>query len=794
MHRNTSMIFGQSRTMLWCLMAYVLFAGYLFCLPANLFDRPLSTVLESSDGQMLSAQIARDEQWRLPPADTLPERFVQCLLQYEDKRFYCHPGFDPLAMIRAAWLNIKHRRIVSGGSTLTMQVIRLSRQNKQRTPSEKFVEILLATRLELKYSKREILRMYATHAPFGGNVVGLESASWRYFNKPASHLSWGEAATLAVLPNSPALIHPGKNREALRRKRDALLDVLFEKKIIDTHARKLAIAEPLPDAPARLPSYAPHLLAFLQKQGKSGRLKTTLNYNLQKQLNELAKAHWTHLRFKGIHNLAILVIDIQSNQVIAYVGNSPAAGPDHGQFVDVLQAPRSTGSILKPFLYAAALKSGKILPKALLTDIPLSIAGYKPENYSNSYDGVVPADKALSRSLNVPFVKLLQQYEVPRFYSNLKQVGLSTLHQPPDHYGLSLILGGAECTLWDITNAYAGLARSLYNYGPQSQNSKVPYPFTKATTLLEENPEPGSRQVRVQQLPFSPDAIHFTFKAMEEVVRPSVEGDWKRFEAGRRIAWKTGTSYGFRDAWAVGLDTKYAVGVWVGNADGEGKSDLIGVYAAAPLLFDVFKKLPAANHWFPAPYDELEEVIVCKESGFLANEHCPSDTVLSTRNAFRTPVCPFHKLLHLSADSKYRISQDCQGNQSIASRPWFILPPTEEYYYRKKHPEYQAPPPLHPGCTGSDLQSSNPLELIYPSFATILVPARELDGNYNNIILKASHRDANARVFWHLDNRYLGSTKNFHTFEIQPVPGLHEIVVVDEMGNVARRSVEIKLE
>lgn len=794
MHRRKIWKFLKANAMPGCVLAYLFYLIFLFSLPAKLFQEPLSTVLEARDGRLLSAQIAEDEQWRLPPADSLSDKFVKCLLQYEDKRFYYHPGVDPVALLRAAWLNLKHQRIVSGGSTISMQVIRLSRKNKPRTLSEKLIEIILASRLELKYSKSDILKLYANNAPFGGNVVGLESASWRYYNKPSPLLSWGEAATLAVLPNSPAMIHPGRNRDVLRRKRNELLEVLFRRKIIDEAEKQLAQSEPIPETPVPLPSNAPHLLSYFQQNGRSGRLKTSIDFNLQKQLNDLAVAHWSHLKFQGINNLAILVLDIESNQVLAYVGNSPLAGSEHGQYVDIIQAPRSSGSILKPFLYASALSNGEILLQSLLTDIPISIAGYKPENYLQSYDGVVPADKALSRSLNVPFVKLLQEHGVARFYSTLQRLGFTSLNRPPDHYGLSLILGGAECTLWDVTNAYAGMARTLNGYYELSQNQRITAPYVKAELLHGERRGQSPKLLNTDKLPLSPDAIHFTFQAMAQVVRPGAEGDWQRFEASRRIAWKTGTSFGFRDAWAVGVDTKYAVGVWVGNADGEGRTGLVGVYTAAPLLFDVFKKLPATNKWFEEPYEEMQEAVVCQQSGYLANQYCPKDTVFSIKKALRSSVCSFHKLVHLTPDGRYSLSMQCRKNRELQSRSWFILPPAEEYYYRKKHPEYQPPPPLHPDCISSGSQSGTPLELIYPATSTLLVPPKDLSGELNTIILKASHRDPNATVFWHLDNKFLGSTKGIHTMQIEPIAGKHQIVVVDESGNTAERWVEIKLE
>lgn len=777
----------------WGFTLYLALIWYLFILPQNLFNKPLSTILEANDGRLLSAKIAADEQWRLPPSDTIPEKFTQCLVQFEDKRFFSHPGIDLIAIVRAIGLNIKHRKIISGGSTISMQVIRLSRGDQKRTLYEKLIELILATRLELKFSKTEVLKLYSSNAPFGGNVVGLESASWRYFGKPSSLLSWGEAATLAVLPNSPGLIHPGRNRNSLLLNRDALLRRLHNNGIIKKQELNLALSEPIPEEPTSLPSNAPHLLTYLQKNGISGRLKTTIDFPLQNEVNKIVSTQANYLGFQGIYNIAVLVLDIENNTVLAYVGNDPGAGQQHAGYVDIIQSPRSTGSILKPFLYASALTNGEILPNALLPDVPLSIAGYKPENYLQSYDGVVPAAKALSRSLNVPFVKLLQQYGVPRFYNKLRAAGFTTLNNPPDHYGLSLILGGAECTLWDVTNAYAGLARTLNSYFDNSQKKTLSSPFKKAIIIKATPKAILTNNMANQSLPFTSDAIHFTFQAMSEVIRPDSEGDWKRFDASRKIAWKTGTSYGYKDAWAIGVDTKYAVGVWVGNADGESRPGLIGVYSAAPLLFEVFQKLPPTGKWFETPFDDLEQAVVCKESGFLAGEFCPFDTTWTTRNALQSKVCPFHKLLHLTEDEKYQVSVNCIAPNQMVNKGWFVLTPSEEYYFRKKHPDYLSPPPMHPNCSGSENSENLPIELIYPNSPSIIVPPRDLNGYINKVILKASHRNPKMTLFWHLDNVYLGSTTGLHTMEIVPTDGKHVIVVVDEDGNTIRREFEIKI-
>ena len=407
---------------------------YTFCLPKELFHVPYATVVVDRHNELLGARIAKDGQWRFPPCDSVPDKFIRCLLAFEDKHFYKHPGVNPFSLFRAAWQNLRHGRIVSGGSTLTMQTIRLSR-NQPRTFLEKIIEIILATRLELQYSKQEILAMYASHAPFGGNVVGLDAATWRYFSHPASDLSWAEAATLAALPNAPSSIYPGKNREALLKKRNRILKILLEQGDISASDFKLALAEPLPTTPRALPQIAPHLVDHIANQYPGQYVVSTIDKGLQLQMEALANRHSQEFARSDIKNLALLVIDLQDNQVLAYCGNTRLDGLANGHQVDIIRAPRSTGSILKPFLYYAALEEGLILPHMLLPDIPININGFAPQNFNRQFEGAVSASEALARSLNIPSVELLQQYGVPKFYDFLQQIGLSTPAHPASHYG-----------------------------------------------------------------------------------------------------------------------------------------------------------------------------------------------------------------------------------------------------------------------------------------------------------------------------------------------------------------------
>lgn len=744
-------------------ICFLLAVAYACCLPGTLFHVPYSTVVTDRQGELLGARIATDGQWRFPPCDNVPDKFARSLLAFEDQYFYYHPGVNPLAILRAFRQNIRNRRIVSGGSTLTMQVIRLSR-NRPRTWKEKLIEMILATRLEWKYSKSEILALYASHAPFGGNVVGLDAAAWRYFSHPATELSWAEAATLAVLPNAPSDIRPGKGREGLLRKRNHVLKKLWQQGDIDSLSYRLALDEPLPEAPKPLPAVAPHLVNRLSQERPGQRIVSTLDKALQMQVEELAERKSAEFRQSDIRNLAILIVDLRTNQIAAYCGNTNYGGNTSGNQVDIITAPRSTGSILKPFLYYAALEEGLILPRTLLPDIPVNINGFSPQNFDHRFEGAVPADEALARSLNIPAVHLLQCYGVPKFYHLLREAGLTTLHRPASHYGLSLILGGAEATLWDITSAYAQMGRSLLRL-PQTPCS------------LTNSPQPAGE---VHKDLFHPGGVWQVFEALTEVNRPE-EIDWKAIPSMHPVAWKTGTSYGFRDAWAVGVTPRYAVGVWVGNATGEGKPGLVGARTAGPVLFDVLNLLPASSRWFERPTGVLVDAEVCSQSGYLKSRFCPDiDTVLILPAGKRTEVCPYHHPVTLTADKKYRVYAGRTSSESTVSTSWFTLPPVWEWYYIQHHPEYQPLPPLQAGMSE---ETYRPLQFIYPTPNAHITLSRQLDGSTGFLTAELAHNHPQTTVFWHLDDDYLTQTTDFHRIAIKPAQGKHILTAVDAAGN-----------
>jgi penicillin-binding protein 1C len=763
-------------------VAFVLLLVYYFSLPRQLFSEPYATVIESNEGELLGAKIAKDGQWRFPAQDSVPYKFKECIVAFEDRQFFRHPGFNPVAMANAARQNASAGRVVRGGSTLTQQVIRLSRKGKRRTYFEKLIEIVLSTRLELRHSKDEILELYAAHAPYGGNVVGLEMASWRYFGVQSHQLSWAESATLAVLPNAPSLIYPGKNQQKLLDKRNRLLHQLRKQGVIDRQTCALAMAEPLPQKPFALPQIAQHLLQRVAKSHEGQRITTTIDLSLQNRVNQLASYYYNQFKQNEVNNLAIVVVDIRNRDIISYVGNSPTDAA-HQKDVDVIGAPRSTGSILKPLLYAAMLDDGNLLPNTLIADVPTQISGYAPQNFNLTFDGAVPAHRALARSLNIPAVLMLQDFGVNKFYEKLQQFKLRDVSRRPDNYGLSLILGGAESNLWDLSRTYAGMS-STVNYFNRNQGKYRTKEFAELNYIKGVENDFGKDSY--QKTILGAGSIYLAYNAMEEVNRPEGDEAWKFYDSSLKIAWKTGTSFGNRDAWAIGANSRYVVAIWVGNATGEGRPALTGVETAAPVLFDVFNLLPRAK-WFSPPLNDLEEVEVCTKSGYLAQDDCPKVKQLVPLKGKTTAICPYHKLVHLDTGGRFRVNSNCENVDAIVTKKWFVLPPVMEWYYKSQHIEYAPLPPFRDDCSGTQAV----MDFIYPKNNGKIYLTKDFNSQIQPVILKVAHSQRETALFWYVDNEFKGMTKTFHEMPIKASTGLHYITVTDEFGNEINRKIEI---
>jgi penicillin-binding protein 1C len=747
-----------------CGGAVALLLVFIFSLPRPLFNVPYSPVLYDSEGNLLGAKVALDGQWRFPGTEKVNEKFTLALIETEDRRFRKHLGVDLLAIARAAYQNIRGKRVISGGSTITMQTIRLARGARKRTLFEKFIEAYLAVRLEAGRSKNKILALYAANAPFGANVVGLEAAAWRWFGRSSNDLSWAEAAVLATLPNSPALIHPGRNRETLKAKRDSLLNKLFKKGYFDEETLTLSVAEPLPGEPLPLPRLAPHLLDRLvldaEKKSslkKSAAFVTTINRDIQLRVTDILNRASDRFALNGIFNGACVVLNTQTGEIAAYVGNTNTL---HAPDVDIASSRRSSGSLLKPFLYAAMLDSGDILPSSLVSDIPTRIGSFSPENMSRNYLGVVPADEALARSLNVPAARSLRIYGVERFAQFLRSLGLTSLFRPGSEYGLPLILGGAEVTLFEITKLYANLGKTA-------------------------DSEPTTTSL------ISTGAAWLTLEALVNAARPGEEAIWREYAGARHIAWKTGTSYGFRDAWAIGVTPEWTVGVWIGNASGEGRPELRSAVTSAPVLFEIFSVLNSLggnrNMWFTKPTTELRQVEVCASSGFPASVNCANIKYVDIpKNAPAAKPCRFCQTVILDDTLTYRIVLKPGVSTTAVERKWFVLPPAEEWYFRRWNLDYK---PLPPYLNSKDLSNRGEgvLALFNPEPDSQVYVPRELDNREGKIVFSAAHRNETEIIYWHLDDTFLGYTQTFHEMEARPLPGQHTLTLVDSSGNMIVR-------
>lgn len=759
------------------LMLTFLLGAYYFCLPQQLFHTPYATVVQSKSGRLLGAIIAEDGQWRFPMVDSVPYKFETCILNFEDAHFYRHPGFNPVSISKAFIANILAGKTVRGGSTLTQQVIRLSRHNKKRTYWEKVRELVLATRLELKFSKKNILKLYAGHAPFGGNVVGLEAAAWRYFGMQPSQLSWAQAATLAVLPNAPSLIYPGKNATKLLNKRNRLLQKLLNKKYIDSTTYQLSLLEELPQKPFQLPDTAPHLVQYLAKKYKGKRILTSVDQYLQTNINSIVNTHYKNLKQYQVYNAAVLLMDVKTRKVLSYVGNTPTDN-EHEKDVDMVQANRSTGSVLKPLLYTAMMDAGELLPGMLIPDVPTQIAGYTPENFNESYSGAVEANKALARSLNIPAVRLLRSYGLEKFRDQLDLFNLRGLDKPADHYGLTLILGGAESNLWDLCKTYASLASTVDHFNSTSSEYYTKE-FVEPILTKGTNVDFGAKSNEVTI--FDAASIYLTFEAMKKVNRPEGSESWEFFDSSKQIAWKTGTSFGNKDAWAIGISKDYVVGIWVGNADGEGRPKLTGLTSAAPILFNVFDVLPRSP-WFQKPEDEFMDIKVCSESGYLATEICPKTIISIPNKQNYIKSCGYHQWVQLDPQRQFRVNSSCADLSRTVGESWFVLPPLMEYYYKKGHPSYRTLPPLMENCRETNAAA---MEFIYPSNGSRISLARNFEGKTNEMIVKLAHVKPATPVYWYLDGKFMGQTTDYHEIGLKPLPGNHGITAVDALGKEA---------
>ncbi|HQX43766.1 MAG TPA: penicillin-binding protein 1C [Saprospiraceae bacterium] len=771
----------------FCAVGSILWLGSLVKASYALDQFCYSAVLLDKHDAFLSAKVACDGQWRFPITKKLPETYKQALIFYEDKNFYRHFGIDPFALVRAFYQNLKNGKVISGASTISMQLARLCLKNKSRSIFTKLEEMYLTIGFEFLYSKEKILQLYSGLAPFGSNVVGLETAIWKYYHKRLEDLSWAEAALFAVLPNQPSMLHLSKNREKLLLKRNRLLRDLNNSNIISQDVYSLSIEEPLPDKPLVLPRNAPHALEYAIKlKGDATIMNSTIDLNLQNEVIRISRNHHRIFKANEIHNLAVLVVENKSGNILAYLGNSMDSSVVRNAEVDMVHAPRSSGSVLKPLLLVAMMDLGLVGPGSLVPDIPTLINGFRPENFSRQYSGAVSCREVIQKSLNVPSVLMLKEYGIPVFYANLKRFGFSHLFRPWEDYGLSLILGGAEVNMADLARAYAYLAHTLNVY----QDHQQKYPdFSDYHLRLLKNEKPHQNILNSNPDLQTAGAIHHMFQSMRLHGMNQEEFNIHTRNSLSPIALKTGTSFGYKDAWCVGVNPDYTVVVWIGNANGMARPGLIGIQTAAPLMQEIIQLLPAERDW-TIPYDDMVFIPVCRQSGFTPGRYCTDiDTQYLPKASKLLKTCTFHQKIFLDTTLNFRVFKDCESQ--IVEANWFVLPPAMEYFYASAHPEFKAMPPLREDCREKGAEQFRTLAFIYPNHnAQIMIPV-DLDQQKNPMIFKATHRDPGAEIMWFMDNTYIASSNYPFELTFIPPPGRHHFMIMDREGHSSVIKVDV---
>lgn len=756
------------------LFPLLLFGGLsvAFPLPVDRLHPPSSTVVLAEDETVLRAFLAPDEMWRLRVYDDeIAPVLKRAVVGYEDQRFYGHPGVDPFAIGRALLANLKAGRIVQGGSTITMQVARMM-EPKARTLPNKLVEAFRALQLEWRYSKEEILTYYLNLAPYGGNLVGVEAAARLYFDKPAIGLSLGEAALLAAIPNDPNANRPDEHGETARAARDKVLRLLRARGVITGDERDRAIAEPVPERRYDLPFDAPHLADHLAaRHAHAERLITTIHPGAQQMAARMLSAHVQGWRSQGITNGAVVIIDNTTMGVRALVGSADFFDLHNDGQVNGALAPRSPGSALKPFVYAKALDEGLVGAHTLLQDIPVDYNGYAPENYDRAYSGLVPVRDALARSLNVPAVNLSSDLGPEAMYHFFRRAGLRTLTEPAHHYGLSLILGGCEVTLMDLTALYAALARGgVYRPYRLLARSSVGQP----ERLL------------------SAGASYIVTDMLRNLRRPDLPAVWEWSRDQPTVAWKTGTSYGHRDAWSIGVTPRYTVGVWMGNMDAEGSPALVGAEVAAPLLFQLLQRLEhdVSARWFEQP-STVEVRRVCSVSGHRPTPFCPS-----TRSEHylpgRTPSgpCTLHREIWVDARTGHRLCSHCRAGKSYDTQVVTRWPPGIATWLERTGYPLDAIPPHLPSC--QRVAEGDPPVIRSPRPGTTYRLRSGIPADYQQILLEASVSNSTERIYWFVNGNpvYQGdpTTRVFYT----PEPGKHTVLCMDDEGRSSEVTIAIQ--
>ena len=757
------------RTLAGILGGFVLFLGLDALFPLPPLPR-YSTIVTAADGTVLHAFLTPDDKWRLyTECAEITPTLRRALLFKEDRWFYGHPGVNPLAMGRALLRNLLTGRRTSGASTLTMQVARLL-DPRPRTYASKLREMARALQLEWHFSKEEILQLYINLAPYGSNIEGLKSASLLYFQKSPQRLSLAEVTALVVVPNRPSRLRLGSRNGAVREARDRWLRRFSQAQLFDQQTLDDALREPLAVRRHEAPKAAPHLsLRLAGEAGDQPIVRSTLRPAVQAKAEALVRNYVNRLRAMNIRNAAVLVINNQTQAVEAYVGSADFNDPSDGGQVDGIRAIRSPGSTLKPLLYATAFDRGLLTPKTRLLDVPTNFSGYQPGNFDQQFHGPVTAEFALANSLNLPAVRVLRELSTPVLVSQLKKVGFETVKKTGPKLGLSLVLGGCGVTLEELTNLFAAFAHNGQ--------------FKKAR-LLTTDPAPAPVIPLVSE-----EAAYLVTKILSQITRPDLPNQYEYTYHLPRIAWKTGTSFGKKDAWSIGYNARYTVGVWVGNFSGEGVPELNGASVATPLLFDVFNAIDynAPARWFGVPKTLILRK-VCPESGLPPGEFCPHQVLdYHQPGVSRTEPCRHLRPVWIDAAATFSYCTRCQPDSGAVRRLYPNLAPELLAWYDGKRIPYERIPPHNPYCTRLFAQQGP--RIVDPTDGGEYYLTRT--GN-QQLALRCQVPNGVQTVFWYVNDKLLRKASPSETVFFRPTPGRVKLSCTDDQGRNTDSWVRVK--
>ena len=769
-----------------------------------------STIITARDGSILNAFLSRDDKWRMYAelADITPA-LRDAILYKEDKYFRWHPGFNPVSMLRAAGRNLLTGRRTSGASTITMQTVRLL-EPRPRTYRNKIIELFRAMQLEVHLSKDEILQLYLNLIPYGGNIEGLKSASLLYFGKPPVLLSLAELTTLTIIPNRPSSLRLGIDNARVVQERNRWLNRFRAARVYDEMTIADALAEPLTAHRHDAPQLAPHLSRRLRVEHPDRPIvRSSLDPAVQSTAEQLVHNYANRIRINDIHNAAVLIVDNRTKEVIAYVGSADFGNAVDGGQVDGVRAVRSPGSALKPLLYGLAFDAGIITPKTKLNDVPTNFGGYEPDNYDRRFNGPVTAEFALASSLNIPAVALLKEIGTPALVSTLQKAGFSTVRKQAKDLGLSMILGGCGVTLEEMTRLYVGFANGGRAGVLALFYSTPTLPATADRLKKGEGdvppnrpgPSPGKRggagAVRrsdgVNIL--SPEAAYLVTNTLTQITRPDLPNNFDNSYHLPRIAWKTGTSYGRRDAWSIGYNQRYTIGVWVGNFSGVGVAELSGANTATPLLFQLFNALDynSTDGWFQAPASttsRLAQRLVCPETGDTPGDSCLNPvTDYQIMGVSRHRPCRHRKAVFTNPAGTLTYCLHCRPDAGWVRRAYPNLVPELVAFYQSRHIPFEPVPPHNPACERISGMTGPLITSLNEGSEYFINPRQPAE-------LELGCQAANdvQTVFWYLNDKLYRRARPTESVFFRPRPGSLKISCADDRGRHSDLRVLVKAE